>query len=82
MTKTNVVHVLYLETWGDAIRKEGVGIVGDAAGMGTTEKAGVAEIGRALPPNGSITCGVMLVFHLAVPSRVIIILFKIGRLLR
>ena len=40
--KTNVVHMLYLETWGHAIRTVGAAADGAAAGVDTAEIAGGA----------------------------------------
>ena len=69
--------MLYLETRGHAIRPVGGADAGPAAGQDNTETFGVEGIGRTPQPNGSIVRCFMHILNLAVPRRVITILFKI-----
>ena len=59
----------------------GVVIEVAAAGADKPEHAGVAGKGRTLPPIASSACSVMPILNLAVPRRVIGVLFKIVRFL-
>lgn len=74
--------MLDFESGRHANRIVGVESAGTAAGADNTEIAGGAGIGRTLPPRGSSSRSIMSVLYLAVPRRIISILFKIGRLLR
>ena len=59
--------------------------VASAGGAACSDKAevfGAADARRTFPPHGISACSVMLILNLAVPCRVIGILFKIVRLLR
>ena len=69
--------MLYLETWGDAIRIVGVFWPREVLVVVTTEIFVGAGSWGALPPTGSSISTVIPILRLAVPCRVIAVLFKI-----
>ena len=65
-----------------SITEAGGVTVGVSVAFDTTERIAVARNRRTLPPIGSFPCVIVPILRLAVPSRVIVVLFEIVRLLR